>query len=88
MADPAYDAAHQRRRLELLPKAIGTPCPRCQVIMLESDELDLGHSTDKAIDASAIGDRIEHASCNRSAGGSLGAELRARATRYRPSRKW
>jgi hypothetical protein len=56
--------------------------------MLETDELDLGHSVDKAIDSHALGDRIEHADCNRSAGGELGAKLRSRKERFRPSRTW
>lgn len=84
MADPAYGAEHQRTRELLLPLAWGTPCPRCRETMLETDELDLGHSVDKAIDSNAVGDRIEHASCNRSAG----AELKARLSRYKPSRVW
>lgn len=84
MADNAYDWEHQKRRAELLPLAYGTPCPRCGKVMLEGDDLDLGHSTDLIIDPHAIGDRIEHASCNRSAG----AKLKARLERFRPSRAW
>ncbi|WP_156759547.1 hypothetical protein [Microbacterium karelineae] len=84
MADEAYGVEHQKRRAELLPTAYGTPCPRCGEVMLESDELDLGHSVDLALDAHAIGDRIEHASCNRSAG----AKLKSRLERYKPSRNW
>ncbi len=52
--------------------------------MLETDELDLGHSTDHAIDSHAVGDRIEHAHCNR----SDGARLRHTLERFNPSRKW
>jgi hypothetical protein len=88
MAHEAYGVEHQKRRAELLPAVINTPCPRCGNLMLETDELDLGHSVDKAIDPYALGDRIEHADCNRSAGGSLGAQLRNRQDRYRPSRSW
>lgn len=84
MADPWYGAEHQKRRAELLPLAYGTPCPRCGDIMLETDELDLGHSTDHAVDSYALGDRIEHASCNRSAG----ALLKAHLDRFNPSRAW
>lgn len=84
LAEPQYGVDHQRRRDELLPLAIGTLCPRCGDPMLETDELDLGHSTDHAIDPYAIGDRIEHAHCNRSAG----AILRNTLERFKPSRKW
>ena len=88
MTDNPYGAEHQRRRDELLPQAIGTDCPRCGKPMLATDDLDLGHSVDHAIDKHALGDRIEHANCNRSAGGRLGYELKLAETRYRPSRVW
>lgn len=52
--------------------------------MLRGQALDLGHSTDVALDPFAKGDRIEHASCNRSAG----ARLRQGLQRLAPSRKW
>lgn len=83
MADP-YGWEHQQRRDALLPDAYGTPCPRCRKPMLRGQDLDLGHSTDLAYDPQAIGDRIEHASCGRSAGAVLGSKLR----KFRPSRKW
>lgn len=83
--DPnSYGAGHQAMRDLLLPQAWGTPCPRCGEVMLETDDLDLGHSVDLAVDPQAVGDRIEHASCNRAAGG----ELKARLSRFRPSRVW
>ena len=82
-SDP-YGAEHQRIREALLPQAWGTPCPRCGETMFETDDLDLGHSVDLAVDPHAVGDRIEHASCNRAAG----AELKARLSRFRPSRVW
>lgn len=63
-----YDRAHKRTRIVLLSQAIGQPCPRCGEAMLEGQALDLGHSTARATDVDARGDRIEHAHCNRSAG--------------------
>lgn len=84
MADPAYGAEHQQRREELLPDAYGKPCPRCKLPMLRGQDLDLGHSTDLALDPNAVGDRIEHTRCNR----SDGAELKQRISKYRPTRKW
>ncbi|WOF23829.1 hypothetical protein N8K70_03875 [Microbacterium betulae] len=88
MTDSPYGWEHQKRRAELLPLAYNTPCPRCGNIMLETDDLDLGHTVDHAIDPHSVGDRIEHADCNRSAGGTLGAMLRSHKERFRPSRAW
>lgn len=75
---------HQQRREALLPSAYNTPCPRCGKPMLKGEELDLGHSTDLADDPTAVGDRIEHASCNRKAG----AEAQQHRRKYAPSRRW
>jgi hypothetical protein len=72
-----YGREHEATRARLLPAAYGTPCPRCGEPMLPGQELDLGHSTDRAVDPSAAGDRIEHASCNRAAGGRAGAAYRS-----------
>lgn len=60
----AYGAAHQTRRAELLPHAIGTLCPRCLEPMLEHQELHLDHSTPELKLRGLPGDRIAHASCN------------------------
>ena len=65
---PYNKAAHNRRRAELLPLAYNTPCPRCGLLMLKGQPLDLGHSQDAALWPGRIGDRIEHRSCNRAAG--------------------
>lgn len=71
-----YDREHELTKARLLPAAIGTPCPRCGGTMLATDDLHLGHSTDRAIDPTARGDRIEHADCNLAAGGRLAQQLR------------
>jgi hypothetical protein len=84
VADAAYDYAHQQRRDQLIPHAYGTPCPRCGEPMLRGQELDLGHSTDVVVDPNGIGDRIEHADCNRSAGAKAQAERR----KFDRSREW
>ena len=83
MSEP-YGARHQAIRAKLLPAAYGTLCPRCSEPMLKGQDLDLGHSEDLMFDPLAIGDRIEHATCNRSAGAALGNKHRAR----KPSRRW
>jgi hypothetical protein len=67
-AQRGYGPAHRARRAALLPYAIGTPCPRCGAPMLQGQALDLGHSTALAHNPYALGDRIEHAHCNRQAG--------------------
>lgn len=72
------DSAHQRKRAELLAIVEGAArsgapmdCPRCSKPMFDWQDLDLGHSVDAAVDPNAKGDRIEHRSCNRSAGAEL-----------------
>lgn len=63
-----YGSEHERRRLELLPHAYGTPCPRCGLLMLRGQVLDLGHTKSKVYTGNPVGDRIEHAACNRGDG--------------------
>jgi hypothetical protein len=63
-----YDAEHDRTRAHLLPLAYGKPCPRCGQPMLPGQALDLGHRVARAVDPHCRADRMEHASCNRSAG--------------------
>lgn len=60
-------ADHQRRRRRLLPLAYGTPCPLCGHEMRRDQELDLDHSIPRS-KGGKHGDRITHASCNRSRG--------------------
>lgn len=60
-----YGVAHKKTRRQLLPKAIGTACPLCGQPMLAGQPLDLDHTVPLAIDATAKGDRIVHATCNR-----------------------
>lgn len=80
----AYGQAHRVRREKLLPQAYNTPCPRCGHVMLRGQDLDLGHTEDLAVNPAAKGDRIEHADCNRAAGGRLGHRRRL----MKPSRAW
>jgi len=83
MASP-YGAEHQKTKARLLPKAYGTPCPRCKKPMLRTQVLELGHSVDLVDDPTSVGDRIEHRSCNREAGLIAGQKH----SRYKPSRDW
>ena len=84
MPSPAYDLEHRRRRAELLPQAYGTRCPLCPRLMLRGEALDLDHSTPLVADPTSKGDRIVHATCNRSAGGRLARSARE----LKPSRRW
>lgn len=63
-----YDSQHDATRARLLPLAYGKPCPRCGEPMLRDQDLDLGHTVARSVDPTSRGDRIEHATCNRSAG--------------------
>lgn len=66
-----YGAAHLARRaalLEHLRLHPGQLCPRCHQPMHVDQALDLGHSTPLRVNRDAIGDRLEHAHCNRGAG--------------------
>ena len=64
-----YGYPHRKRRAELLPTSYGQPCARCGEPILPGQALDAGHGTALAHDANSKADRIEHASCNRQAGG-------------------
>lgn len=76
---------HRRKRAELLPLAYGNPCPLCGELMLRGQKLDLDHSRPFARGNTGPGDRMTHASCNRSKGASEGNRRRRR----RPSsRDW
>ena len=77
-------AEQKRRRAELLPKAYNTPCPRCGLLMLKGQALDLGHTIDHALRPGLAGDRIEHRSCNRRAG----AATRDALAKYRAGRRY
>jgi hypothetical protein len=85
-----YGHAHQRQRARLLPHAVGTMCPLCGLPMLEGQALDLDHSRPRSIDPTSRGDRITHASCNRSAGAVMRQQRRRQVEGHgrRASRDW
>jgi hypothetical protein len=85
-----YTSRHRATRRRLLPHAYGKPCPLCGELMLKGQALDLDHSV-PLIEGGTKGDRITHASCNRSAGGHLAAQRRREALeapRMPTSRTW
>jgi len=79
-----YSAKQRRERARLLPAAYYTDCPLCGLIMLPDQALDLDHTTPVILGGGEAGDRITHARCNRSAGATLGNQLRGN----RASRDW
>jgi 5-methylcytosine-specific restriction endonuclease McrA len=72
-----YGAAHQRLRKQLLPTAIGTPCPLCGYIMQATQRLALDHRIPVALGGptTLANVRITHYHCNHKAGSRLGAAL-------------
>lgn len=89
----AYSAAHRAMRARLLPFALFTYCPcgltstcahRCDGLMVDPSRMDLDHSTPVVLGGGEAGDRMVCRTCNRSAGASLGNQLRGR----RASREW
>jgi hypothetical protein len=77
-AEAGMGRPHRRRKAELLAAALNTPCPICRRIMRPGGAwpVELDHSTPRALGNREVGDRIVCRSCNASAGGRLGWELR------------
>jgi hypothetical protein len=91
-AERCNTAAHKAaRRRALAVFRPGTPCPRCGAPMWPWQPLDLGHAVDRWRGGTITdGVRLEHRSCNRSAGGALAtpvrlARLALRARRVPPA---
>jgi hypothetical protein len=70
--------AHQRRRRELLPDAIGKPCAMGCGRIITSSNAALDHSDPRALGNRGPGDRIICAPCNNEMGGKLAQQLRHR----------
>ena len=66
-----YDAEHKERRRVMLRFAVGLPCPLCGSLMQEGEALDLDHTVPLSVDPRSKGDRVVHASCNRSRGARI-----------------
>jgi hypothetical protein len=85
-ASREYSVAHRNARKKLLPHAYDTPCPLCGHIMYEGQALDCDDIVPIVMGGThdINNKRITHASCNRSAGATLGNQLRAKHA----SRDW
>ncbi len=93
---------HQSLRAYKLKVLVdGTPCRRCGQQMRHPDRcpdgpcfhctLDLGHAEDRVIVGPTGGSgrsELEHARCNRGAGGKLGIRLRMRRQGRQHTRTW
>lgn len=68
-----YDAGHRRTRDQEATRVatLTVHCHRCGLLILPTEPWDLGHSDDRK---TYLGP--EHAGCNRSHGGALGARIR------------
>ena len=82
-----YGQAHQQARARLLAALIpGTPCRRCGHPMYPWQKLDAGHPDNAPARTRQPPDALEHATCNRAAGGRLRQALARRTPRT--SRIW
>lgn len=82
-ADRGYGYQHRKLRAVLVKDAIGKPCVRCGMPMLQGQPLDLDHTDDRS------GYRgMAHMSCNRRAGAIKGNKMRRPRSRFRRSRAW
>lgn len=78
-----YDRDHRALKARLIRRlardiAAGKPawpCPRCDQPMYPTQNLQLGHTVDRALDPTSRADRLEHAGGNLAAGGRLGAMI-------------
>lgn len=71
-----YDGEHRKARARALAELEpGTPCPFCREPMFAAQQLDYDHLVPVAEGGKDGPRRLAHASCNRSAGGRLGAAV-------------
>jgi 5-methylcytosine-specific restriction endonuclease McrA len=82
---------HQLQRKRLLRTALGTWCPLrlpgCDGLMINPSRMDLDHTIPRAL-GGTTGDRIVCSHCNRSAGATLGNQMRQQVRAYVRSRQW
>lgn len=90
-----YSAKHRAARKRLLPHALGTMCPccegrktkhNCDGLMTDPARMDCDHSRPVVLGGGEAGDRIICLPCNRSAGATLGNQMRSR-TQAKPKRR-
>jgi hypothetical protein len=78
MGKPQYGYEHRKDRTRAIDAMVnGSPCPRCNRPMYKWQRLQLGHVISVAMGGSNGPTRIEHGTCNESAGARLGNRLKA-----------
>jgi 5-methylcytosine-specific restriction endonuclease McrA len=82
---------HRLTRKRLLLRALNTWCPLrlpgCDGLMVDPSRMDLDHTIPRALGGTR-GDRIVCRHCNRSAGATLGNQMRQQVRAYVHSRQW
>ena len=79
--DPRAQASARRALAPLVATGLAV-CHRCSLPILPGQEWDAGHVDDLGLGGNPAGRvRPEHVTCNRSAGGRLGNQLRRRGRR-------
>lgn len=79
-----HQADKRRLKREMRP---GQPCPRCGQPMWPHQALDRGHAIPRALGGVNSPGRLEHASCNRSAGAAMATPMRYARLRARLQQK-
>jgi 5-methylcytosine-specific restriction protein A len=62
---------HQKRRAQLIAKAIGTRCPDCGTLMTNPRKMVADHRTARSIDPASKADRVHCRPCSDRQGGTL-----------------
>ena len=85
-ASREYSSEHRKARKALLPYAYGNPCPKCGLLMLYGQALDCDDIVPLVLGGThdISNKQMTHSRCNRSAGATLGNQLRGN----RASRDW
>ena len=80
---PAVDSEHRKLRAELLPAAVGAPCPLCGRVMTKSAELDHIVPRSQGGQTTRGNCRIICKPCNRQRGNVLGGKTAHALKRHR-----
>ena len=87
---------HQRNAKIVKARALGTPCPKCGLLMLAVSHMDADHIVPRILGGTSALENLRalHRRCNRSSGATLGNRIRASRRKMRQaairnaSRSW
>jgi 5-methylcytosine-specific restriction endonuclease McrA len=87
---------HQRNAKIVKARALGTPCPKCGLLMLATSHMDADHIVPRVLGGTSAMENLRalHRRCNRSSGATLGNRLRGARRKFRraqivnASRQW